>query len=680
MIRRFADRKMTVLIFVVMLLGYGIVGASDAHDVSGVPHFHDDSTTRSVAENVSVGTNVGSTVSAHSRGTYGRYVLGGTDASSFTINESSGQLKTGVTLDYETKASHSVTVTVQRGTINPLSDAVTGPIIEYSDVDSITVTINVTDVNLSFSEGDSTTRSIAENTSSNTNIGSAVTASNFDSNLDRYALSGTDASSFKIDTSTGQLKTEASLDYESKKSYTVTVEVYAGKQATAEDTITVTITVTNSTDTYCPEDYTLYNNDCLPTVYGVGFGEADALPSFSSEEAARIVSLLTMDRVICNELFNASNDTGDWIEFRNVAATDVDLSGWRLIVATDEATTRFNIPEGIILPPGDVLLFLNTDPSHPDMPLTSSEDASYNYLVNSEFILPQTAFTLMLRSPDAWEDVAGNYFFGYEDPPSVPSFTADMAWLRAKPSVPGSRAEAWVSSGYQDGLGYDDGTSEDIGLGTPGYHQQQMLADANGDGVVNILDLVIVASHIGESDVPGADLNNDGVVNIQDLVLVANGLGAVAAAPPARELTAAHVDQWLKLARQEISPRIQSSVPQRDFSYERGIQVLEQLRQSLIPKTTTLLPNYPNPFNPETWIPYHLANPSDVQITIYDARGTVVRQLDLGHQREGYYTSRSRAAYWDGTNEIGESVASGLYFYQLQADNTSTLRKMLILK
>ena len=98
------------------------------------------------------------------------------------------------------------------------------------------------------------------------------------------------------------------------------------------------------------------------------------------------------------------------------------------------------------------------------------------------------------------------------------------------------------------------------------------------------------------------------------------------------------------------------------------------------PTETLLLPNYPNPFNPETWIPYHLANASDVQITIYDTRGTVVRQLDLGHQQEGYYTSRVRAAYWDSTNELGESVASGVYFYQLQADNVSTLRKMLILK
>ena len=98
------------------------------------------------------------------------------------------------------------------------------------------------------------------------------------------------------------------------------------------------------------------------------------------------------------------------------------------------------------------------------------------------------------------------------------------------------------------------------------------------------------------------------------------------------------------------------------------------------PDTTRLFANYPNPFNPETWIPYQLAEPSDVKITIYDARGSVIRQLNLGHQFAGMYTSQSRAVYWDGRNTQGERVASGIYFYQLQTDNVSSLRKMLILK
>ena len=99
-----------------------------------------------------------------------------------------------------------------------------------------------------------------------------------------------------------------------------------------------------------------------------------------------------------------------------------------------------------------------------------------------------------------------------------------------------------------------------------------------------------------------------------------------------------------------------------------------------IPETTALLSNYPNPFNPETWIPYQLAKSADVKLTIYDINGRVVRALELGHQRAGIYHSRTRAAHWDGKNEVGEAVASGVYFYVLKAGDFSATRKMLIMK
>ena len=256
----------------------------------------------------------------------------------------------------------------------------------------------------------------------------------------------------------------------------------------------------------------------------------------------------------------------------------------------------------------------------------------------------------------------GNYFFGYEVPRTVPLLTADIAWAREKPNVIGTRSEAW---------------GED-GLGTPG-HRRALRSDVNGDGNINILDLVLVASQFGQSGEMVADLNGDGTVNIQDLVLVANGIGG-AAAPSTQALTAAQMQQWLRLAKEEGTLPIQRSVAQPDLSYERGIRVLEHLLQMLMPKETALLANYPNPFNPETWIPYQLATAGDVKITIYDARGTVVRQLDLGHRPVGIYQTRSRAAYWDGMNASGESVASGIYFYTLTAGDFSATRKMLILK
>ena len=99
-----------------------------------------------------------------------------------------------------------------------------------------------------------------------------------------------------------------------------------------------------------------------------------------------------------------------------------------------------------------------------------------------------------------------------------------------------------------------------------------------------------------------------------------------------------------------------------------------------IPIETALLPNYPNPFNPETWIPYQLAKSADVSISIYTADGKLVRILDLGYQPVGIYESRSRAAYWDGKNALGEPVASGVYFYTLTAGEFTATRKMLIRK
>ena len=204
----------------------------------------------------------------------------------------------------------------------------------------------------------------------------------------------------------------------------------------------------------------------------------------------------------------------------------------------------------------------------------------------------------------------------------------------------------------------------------------ELKGDVNADGVVNIQDLVLVASSFGETGENSADINADGVVNIADLVLVAGALGATAAAPSIQAeslklLTAADVRQWLSQAH-----RLNSS----HVDYQRGLLVLEQLLTALAPKETLLLPNYPNPFNPETWIPYQLATSGDVKITIYDARGVVVRRLELGYRQAGYYTHRSRAAYWDGCNGLGEHVASGLYFYHLEAEGVSLLRKMVILK
>ena len=229
------------------------------------------------------------------------------------------------------------------------------------------------------------------------------------------------------------------------------------------------------------------------------------------------------------------------------------------------------------------------------------------------------------------------------------------------------------------------------GLGTPGGFILQIppplpptvpvneivSTDVNGDGVVNILDLVLIASNFGQTGRNAADVNADGIVNIQDLVLVAGAFGNGAAAAPTLHLqalegfTAFDVRYLLTQAREILIT---------DPAYVRGIAMLEQLLASLLPKETALLSNYPNPFNPETWIPYQLAKPADVALRIYDVNGALVRTLTLGHQLAGIYENRSRAAYWDGRNALGEQVASGIYFYTLSAGGFTATRKMLVMK
>ena len=201
-------------------------------------------------------------------------------------------------------------------------------------------------------------------------------------------------------------------------------------------------------------------------------------------------------------------------------------------------------------------------------------------------------------------------------------------------------------------------------------------ADVNNDGSVNVLDLILIASSLGQSGQNDADINGDRVVSILDLVLAAGMFDEVAAAPSVQPqipetLTAVEVQSWLNYAK---------SLEVKDAIMKRGFAVLEQLLISLTPRETELLANYPNPFNPETWIPYRLAEDAFVTLTIYDSNGQVVRTLDVGHRIASTYESQSKAVYWDGRNDLGEQVASGIYFYHLSAGEYSATRRMVILK
>ena len=201
------------------------------------------------------------------------------------------------------------------------------------------------------------------------------------------------------------------------------------------------------------------------------------------------------------------------------------------------------------------------------------------------------------------------------------------------------------------------------------------MQDFNNDGNVNLSDLFFLLALIFYSTNDG-DINNDGNIDFLDLVSAAESLteSTTSSAPSlafAHTFSLKTLEDWIDMAH---------AADDGSLAFQDGIANLKRFLAAMRPDETELLPNYPNPFNPETWMPYRLAHAADVTLTIYDTTGVMVRQLDLGHQAAGYYTERTKAAYWDGRNNLGEPVGSGVYFYQLQAEDFSATRKLVILK
>jgi len=298
-------------------------------DVEEAPAFPSSETgARSVRETTAAGVNIGAPVSAvDDDGDELRYTLGGDDASSFDIVESSGQLQTRDALDYDTKSSYSVTVSVTDG-----NDARGNP--DSAIDDTITVTIAVTKQNPTrtpgggsvpnsvpqpnrapaFTEGDSAQRTISEGVATGTNIGRPIQASDSDNDALEYTLEGTDASSFDLDGSSGQLKTKADLDHETMSSYSVVVKVT--DPSNASDSITVTIMVAD-------------------------VEEAPAFPS--SETGARSVQENTAAGVNIGQPVAAVDDDGDSLTY--ILSGD-DAESFDIVQSSGQVQTKAALDHG----------------------------------------------------------------------------------------------------------------------------------------------------------------------------------------------------------------------------------------------------------------------------------------------------------------------------------------------
>lgn len=230
---------------------------------------------------------------------------------------------------------------------------------------------------------------------------------------------------------------------------------------------------------------------------------------------------------------------------------------------------------------------------------------------------------------------------------------------------PGTSYEVQVLAKNSEG----DGPWSESGTGTTAYQAE----DIDSDGDVDIDDLVSVISNFGSASPGRNDVDSDGDVDADDIRAVFAALVAANAGAPA------HLTHTAKTLQDYVQQAEQRGM--LDANFQQGLAVLEALLEPfLIPNETALLRNYPNPFNPETWLPYQLSKPADVTFSIYSVDGRLVRTLSLGYQAAGVYRHRSRAAYWDGRNALGEPVASGVYFYTLTAGEFIATGKMLIRK
>ena len=714
------------------------------------------STTRSVYENTSRGSNIGNAVSAtDADGHTLTYSLSGTNASSFRIISSTGQLRTYAALDYETKNSYSVTVNVSDG--NGGSDSITVRIYVFNRNDAPT-----------FTDGTTTSRSVVENTLRNSDFGRAISATDQDGNTLQYSLSGTNASSFRIVSTTGQLRTYAALNYEFKRSYSVTITASDG---TFTDTIAVTINVTNVNEAPIFREGTTATRQILEgTNSGVNIGTP--VSATDPENNTLTYSKSGTDA----SSFTIISSTG---QLQTRASLDYDTkSSYSFTMSVSDGSYTDTISVTInVIRPNRAPVFTESNPATRSInentvsgtnigSAVTATDADNDPLTYTLGGTDAASFTIMSTTGLLKTRVSLDY--ETDSSYSVSVTVSDSRGGTDTITVNISIIDVYepVSTGTESGFGFTDSdpTSRSIAENRPaGRNIGIPLYAKNGSGTLTyslggtdaasfsiISDtgqLQTTASLDYETDssysvsvTVSDDSNTDtiavtiNVVDIGDEVATINfspefvdgeyttricwhhepegtsfGDPVFAADLDGEELTySLGGTDASKFGINDTTKKLRvltEDEGHKDEFYNSGLSYTVTVdvydpagnsdsitvtidiaamsapsAQTTSTTETALLSNFPNPFNPETWIPYQLAKPADVTLTIFNMRGIVVREITLGHQSAGMYRSRSRAIHWDGRNEIGERVASGVYFYMLKAGDYTATRKMLIRK
>ena len=579
----------------------------------------DTETTLSVAENTEAGADIGVPVSAKDPDPDDTltYTLSGDDAASFSIDATTGQLKTEAALDYENKKSYAVTISVSDGKLT----------------DMIKVTINTTDVNEPpvIASDTETTLSVAENTEAGADIGVPVSAKDPDpDDTLTYTLSGDDAASFSIDATTGQLKTEAALDYENKKSYAVTISVSDGKLT---DTIKVTINI-DEDENQAPI-FTLGDSATRSVAENTLSGQpiGGVFLTIDAEEDILTYTLSGDDAAS----FSIDATTGQLktkaaLDYENKKSYAVTIS-----VSDGELTDTIKVTINV------------TDIDETDRDETDRDD----FVLKERIPEVKDAIVSKLKELDVLEDAN-----------TAEDVTAEHLTLIKDLRIDLESSDLTV--------GVFEGLTSLTSLDLSGNFILDLPVGVF-EGLTSLTSLDLSDNWLGDGTLPVGVF--EGLTSLTSLNLSDNIL---------ETLPVGIFEGLTSLTLLDLSDNFFETRPTAVEGLTATVIIEEagspQHALNAVAISTKLYTNYPNPFNPETWIPYQLSKPSLVTLTIYNTRGQLVRQLDLGLKPEGIYISRSRAAHWDGRNNIGEKVVSGIYFYRFTAGDFIATRKMLILK
>ena len=489
------------------------------------PVFAEANTTRSIPENTPAGVHIGEAVSAKDADSDDTlaYTLSGTDAAAFAIDQTTGQLKTKAPLDYETKNAYSVVVMASDGS----REATTRVAIRVTDVDESRSPVFA---------GSRTTRFVKENTPAGQNVGSPVSATDEDDDTLTYTLSGTDAAAFSIVSTSGQLKTKAPLDFETKNAYTVTVTVSDGGRT---DAITVVITIIDVDENPVTVD--------------------------ESSQPGTIQSVVSISEIMYGS--EPRFTPPQWIEINNAGPEPINMTGWKLIVQNASTENLVDGPlnativfedefwgEAPRIWPNDFLLIVVDDDVNSggfmDDQIFSLRWRGGVDISFWDTFMSSDGFLIQLIDQDGnLVDEAGNYD-GTTTLWDLPyNFNRGRTRAGHRTSLirryvdgvalDGTQVASWITAAEanltEDQLTY---YGDEADISTPGIgivineiSTQLIEYDVNQDGVVDISDLVVVAGRLGQSGPNAADVNGDGAVNVQDLILVAGALGQAPAAP-----------------------------------------------------------------------------------------------------------------------------------------------------